>query len=106
MIKRTFSVVTDNHLHVALGNMCRYVKANFWEIDFNSNQWFKDYTWDYETEEHFKKWLTEYIYGIRDAQKEFCGRTNMKKKECEDVADEFVFSHGWLLNKQKEKAIE
>ena len=95
MIKKTFSVATDNHLHVILGNMCRYVEAKYWKIDFGSKQWFKDYTWDNEKEEHFKKWLTDYIYGVRDAQREFYGRTNMKKKECEDAAAMFVFNHGW-----------
>ena len=95
MINKTFSVATDNHLHVILGNMCRYVEANYWKIDFGSKQWFKDYTWDNEEEEHFKKWLTDYIYGVRDVQREFYGRTNMKKKECEDAAAMFVFNHGW-----------
>ena len=102
MIKKTFSVATDNHLHVILGNMCRYVEADYKEIDFDSKQWFQDYTWDNEKEDHFKKWLTDYIYGMRDAQKEFCGRTNMKKKECEDAASMFVFNYGWLLSKDGE----
>ena len=106
MIKKTFSVATDNHLQVILANMCRYVEANYLEIDFSNKQWFQAFTWDNEKEDHFKKWLTDYIYGMRDTQREFCGRTNMKKKECEDAASEFVFNHGWLLNKQKEKAIE
>ena len=99
MIKKTFSVATDNHLQVILANMCRYVEANYLEIDFSNKQWFQDYTWDNEKEDHFKKWLTDYIYGMRDAQKEFCGRTNMKKRECEYAASEFVFNHGWSLNK-------
>ena len=99
MIKKTFSVATDNHLQVILANMCRYVEANYLEIDFRNKQWFQAFTWDNEKEEHFKKWLTEYIYGTRDAQKEFCGRTNMKKRECEYAASEFVFNHGWSLNK-------
>ena len=99
MIKKTFSVATDNHLQVILANMCRYVEANYLEIDFSNKQWFRNYTWNNEKEDHFKKWLTDYIYGIRDAQREFCGRTNMKKKECEYAASEFVFNHGWSLNK-------
>ena len=70
MIKKIFSVATDNHLQVILANMCRYVEANYLEIDFSSKQWFKDYTWDNEKEEHFKKWLTDYIYGIRETQRE------------------------------------
>ena len=99
MVKKTFSVATDNHLQVILANMCRYVEANYLEIDFSNKQWFQAFTWDNEKEDHFKKWLTDYIYGIRDAQKEFCGRTNMKKRECEYAASEFVFNHGWSLNK-------
>ena len=104
--KRTFSIVTDNHLHIILGNMCRYVEGNYWKIDFSSNQWFQEYTWDNEKEEHFKKWLTDYFYSMRAAQKEFYGRTNMKKKECENAAAEFVFNYGWSLSKQKEIMVD
>ena len=86
---------TFSHLHVVLGNMCRYVEADYKEIDFDSKQWFEDYTWDNEKENHFKKWLTDYIYGVRDAQKELYGRTTMRKKECEDAASMFVFNYGW-----------
>lgn len=86
---------TLSHLHVILGNMCRYVEAHYKEIDFDSKQWFQDYTWDNEKENHFKKWLTDYIYGVRDAQKELYGRTTMRKKECEEAASMFVFNYGW-----------
>jgi|TARA_R110000824_G_C14876420_1_gene642869 hypothetical protein len=95
MIKKTFSVATDNHLQVILANMCRYVEANYLEIDFSNKQWFRDYTWNKEKEVHFKKWLTDYIYGVRVAQKEFYGRTTMRKKECEEAASMFVFNYGW-----------
>ena len=46
---------TFSHLHVILGNMCRYVKAYYWEINFDSKEWFQDYTWNKEKEKHFKK---------------------------------------------------
>ena len=39
---------TFSHLHVILGNMCRYVEANYKETDFDSKQWFQGYTWDNE----------------------------------------------------------
>ena len=86
--------------------MCRYVKADYWEINFDSKEWFQDYTWNKEKEKHFKKWLTYYIYGVRDAQKELYGRTTMRKKECEEAASMFVFNYGWSLSKKKEKVIE
>ena len=75
--------------------MCRYVKADYWEINFDSKEWFQGYTWNKEKEEHFKKWLTDYIYGVRDAQKELYERTTMRKKECEEAASMFVFNYGW-----------
>ena len=43
---------------------------------------------------------------MREAQKEFYGRTNMKKKECENAAAEFVFNYGWSLSKQKEIMVD
>ena len=97
---------TFSHLHVILGNMCRYVKADYWEINFDSKEWFQDYTWNKEKEKHFKKWLTYYIYGVRDAQKELYERTTMRKKECENAASMFIFNYGWSLSKDKEKTSE
>ena len=98
---------TLSHLHVILGNMCRYVEANYKETDFDSKQWYQGYTWDNEKEDHFKNWLTDYIYGVREAQRELYGRTAMRKYECEQAASMFVFNYGWSLrSKKKEKVIE
>ena len=69
MIKKTFSVATDNHLNVILANMCRYVEANYWDIDFSN--------------------------GVRSAQRELYGTTTMRKKKCEEAASMFVFNYGW-----------
>ena len=102
MIKKTFSVATDNHLHVILGNMCRYVEVNYWDIDFEKAHWYMYYSWPKEKEEHFKKWLTNYIYGVKGAQRELYERTTMRKKECEEAAAMFVFNYGWSLSKDGE----
>jgi len=98
----TFSISADNHLNVIIGNMCRYVRVNYWDINFESKGWFKNYTWNKEEEAHFKKWLSDYIYGVRDAQREFYGRTDMKKKECIHAADWFILQYGWSLSKDDE----
>ena len=78
--------------------MCRYVEVNYWDVDFNKDNWFQDYKWSKETEDHFTKWLSEYFYGIIVAQKELYSRSSMRKKECEDAALGFVFQYGWALN--------
>ena len=95
MIKKTFSVATDNHLNVILANMCRYVEANYWDIDFSKDNWYQTYRWGEENEKHFQKWLTNYIYGVRSAQRELYGTTTMRKKKCEEAASMFVFNYGW-----------
>tara|TARA_R100000008_G_C3515687_1_gene131198 strand:+ start:398 stop:760 length:363 start_codon:yes stop_codon:yes gene_type:complete len=89
----------DSHLNVILANMCRYVEVNYWDIDFNKNNWFQEYEWNQETENNFTKWLSEYLYGVKGAQKELCARTSMRKKECEDAAQDFVFQYGWSLRR-------
>ena len=86
---------TLSHLHVILGNMCRYVEANYWDIDFSKDNWYQTYKWCEENEQHFKKWLTNYIYGVRSAQRELYGTTTMRKKKCEEAASMFVFNYGW-----------
>ena len=88
----------DSHLNVILANMCRYVEVNYWDIDFNKNNWFQEYEWSQETEDNFTKWLSEYLYGVKGAQKELCARTSMRKKECEDADQDFVYQYGWSLN--------
>ena len=85
-------------MNVILANMCRYVEVNYWDVDFNKDNWFQDYKWSKETEDHFTKWLSEYFYGIKGAQKELYSRSSMRKKECEDAALGFVFQYGWSLN--------
>ncbi len=91
---------TFSHLHVILGNMCRYVEANYKETDFDSKQWYQGYTWDNEKEDHFKKWLTDYIYGVRGAQRELYGRTTMRKKESGEDCDNCRW-YNERINKKK-----
>jgi hypothetical protein len=85
----------DSHLNVILVNMCRYVEANYWDINFSKDNWYQTYKWCEENKDHFKKWLTDYIYGVKGAQRELFGRTTMRKKECEEAAAMFVFNYGW-----------
>ena len=88
----------EGHLSFILGNLCRYVKVDYWDVDFSKDNWYQDYKWSQQAQDQFAKWLSEYFYGIRGAQKELYGRSYMRKKECEEAAKWFIFQYGWSLN--------
>ena len=54
----------DDHMGVILANMCRYVEANYLEIDFHSDNWYCQYNWTAATQNRFKKWFINYIFSI------------------------------------------
>jgi len=83
------------HIKHVLEEMCSVVDADPTEIDFNSNNWFWEYSWTAQQEKDFIAWLTGYLYDDRDARREIMEYPRKNKKSCRKVAEFFVWNHGW-----------
>jgi hypothetical protein len=83
------------HLETIIANMCRVVGADYTSIDTSGEQWYTRYSWDKQTEDRFKNWLADYIHKIPSAQRELYNRSYMRKKDCVDAANMFIFNYGW-----------
>lgn len=83
------------YLCVILRKMCRMVGANHDAIDFKSHTWYQLFEWSEEDEKKFHKWLTEYFYKNRKAQRALYLSYRRSKKEAKACADSFIFNYGW-----------
>ena len=90
-------ILKDEHMGVILVNMCRYVEANYLEIDFHSDNWYRQYSWTEATQNRFRKWFINYIYSMKDAQRELYDRSHMRKSDCEKYAAMFIMNYGWII---------
>lgn len=93
-------ILKDEHMHVILANMCQYVGANYSEIDFKRDNWYRKYSWTEQSKNHFGKWLSNYIYYMKGAQRELYDRSHMKKSDCEKTAAMFIWLYGWKLEEE------
>ena len=94
-----------------LKEMCKRVNANYDEIDFKINSWVDDegifhtndyyhlFSWTKDEEDSFKKWMIDYLYNNKQARKEFMSFPKKNKKRIAACVDEFLWNHGWKLEK-------
>jgi len=85
----------QKHTNIVLNTMFLWVGANYSDIDTQEDNWFFKHTWTEEEEKDFKKWLSSYLYGMKEAQRELCDMNYMKKGDCNRAADMFVLNYGW-----------
>lgn len=86
-------------LIVILKEMCKRVNCKYDNIDFNSNDWFMEYSWREQEQKDFEKWLAEYFYNNKKAREEMLYVSWKNKKHCKEAAKMFVFNYGWKFEK-------
>ena len=86
------------HLVIVLKEMCHRVKAKYADIDFKSQDWFRQYKWTIEEQGSFEKWFADYLHKDREARRELCDRPYVNKSWCLKAAKEFTFMYGWALS--------
>lgn len=88
------------HLDAILQRLCKVVGADFASVDFKQPTWFRAHSWSTATEEQFTRWLADYLYNNKDAQRELYVRSYMRKRDCQNAAKWFVFNYGWMNAKK------
>jgi hypothetical protein len=89
------------HLTVVLKEMCKRVKAPYKDIDFQKENWFREYEWTEEQEKDFSNWMTDYLYTNKEARNEISYSYIKTKKELKKVADFFIMMYGWKIKYDK-----
>lgn len=78
--------------------MCDSVGADFNTTNFFAADWFIAHSWSREQEETYIQWLSERLYKEKKQFKYISnGKIPHTKKNCRDVAAEFVYNYGWKL---------
>jgi len=81
-------------MSMILQKMCRKVGANYYKINFSSNDWYRQHQWLREEEEEFQIWMTEFLKR-KDVRGHFRLNSRTTKKERSKVAHDFTWNHGW-----------
>ena len=55
---------------------------------------------EFNEKNRFGKWLSNYIYYMKGAQRELYDRSHMKKSDCEKTAAMFIWLYGWKLEEE------
>jgi len=93
-------------LNVILKEMCKRVGAKYKNIDFNSNDWYKQYNWSKDEEQLFKRWLIDYLYKNEKARKELMTITIKDRNNCKEAATWFLFQYGWTYKNMTVRDVE
>lgn len=94
----------NDHVKFILGQMCTAVGADSSTIDFKENAWYTKHYWSREEQEEFRIWLFKHLMRNRQAYYALTDRTK-NKKNCEQLASEFVFNYGWTTISPTEEAL-
>lgn len=87
----------NKYLVYVLKEMANRVKADYEQLDVNSNDWFMQYEWTEAEQDSFKEWLVGYLYTNTQARKAIVEIPIRNKRHLKKVADMFVFNYGWKL---------
>ena len=93
----------DNHmnkyLEEILEKMCKIVKVDYKDIDFESKDWYLKHEWTPKQEDEYKKWLFKYLKNNREARNELMEYPSKTKRDLNKFIDNFVFNYGWKYKK-------
>jgi hypothetical protein len=87
------------HTQIVLREMCKRVGADYEKIDFKDeiNPYYFKHDWTDDDQSDFAKWMTQYLYNNEKARQEIMAVPRKTKKYCKNVANHFVFNHGWKI---------
>jgi hypothetical protein len=82
-------------MFVILFEMCQRVGADYYKINFQSSDWFHQYTWTIYEENDYKVWLYDYLLGNPRARKEVMSYSSKNKKRLIEFVNMFVAMYGF-----------
>ncbi|MHA1827792.1 MAG: hypothetical protein ACTSX6_04005 [Candidatus Heimdallarchaeaceae archaeon] len=81
---------------IALREMCRRVGVRFENINFYEEGWSNKYSWTWEEEADFVRWLVDQIMRDKEVREGLLRNpTHVTENIAEKAAKEFVFEFGW-----------
>jgi hypothetical protein len=86
-------------------HMCKMVKGDIKNIDFNNTEWYLTYSWTIETQEKFTKWLINYLYTHIKARKEIMNIPLKDKKYIRKCVSYWLLNFGFPNLKQIERGL-
>ena len=86
------------HMTAVLIEMCRRVGAEFDDVNFREDGWFRRHAWTQAEQDDFKEWLAGILYTVASARRELLEYSSRRsKRHARKAADEFVFQYGWVM---------
>ena len=82
---------------VVLKEMCKRVKAPYTKINFDTPEWYLEYSWTEEEQKDFIEWMVDYLYNNSKARREILSTPIKNKKLITKAVRFFVFDYGWKL---------
>lgn len=81
-----------------LKELCARVGANFEDIDFSKDGWFKEYSWTEDEEKDFVIWFAKFL-NHKGARTEITKYPSLLKlrSQREKFARKFVSNFGWKI---------
>ena len=75
--------------------MFEYVSEKYSEEYVKGKDWYHKKQWTQQQEDHFKKWLVDYLTRTKQARKELIWSDYKSKQVIEKAADMFILSYWW-----------
>lgn len=77
-----------------LEKMCEYVGVTIEDIDWNDEEWFKQYEWTVKEQDNFINWLKKQLKS-KNIMREVAGHSFIDANTRNKVAMFFVLNYGW-----------
>lgn len=90
----------DEQLELVLREMCKVAGADYDEVDFNVDGWWRGHTWTVDQEDGFTKWMVGHLKKSAAARNALMSVPSEYAGPRRQFVDMFLLSYGWLVDKK------
>lgn len=89
------------NLYTILEKMCECVGITIQDVNWDDEEWFRQYEWSAKEQDQFIKWLYKFL-NSKPAMMELTGHSIRNAKTRNSVAISFALYYGWKVKTKNE----